>query len=335
MDEIDRQLIMDLETKGFQKSSALAHLYGLSERTIRRRVNTLISSELIKVIVAPNFVLLGFEAWGRIGIKVEPGSISRVARVLVCHPAIHFVAYTLGGFDIIISVYFDTIEKLTQFVNSELSKVEGILSTETILLVQPRRYMLFSWPAPSFRSSKNKFESHYNPKVIHTKYKLDEVDQSILNILMEDGPIRPKILASRLGIGENTIRKHLKTIALDEVYKIEIVPNVDVVEYHTQAQTLINISSHAPHKIIDSILEHSAVYLASACLGRFNLVIATRFRNPDLLEQFVTKFLPSIPGISSTETCLHVKRLKYYNTTWPIDLHPQRIPPFKLELPAF
>jgi len=38
---------------------------------------------------------------------------------------------TFGKFDFIIAVHFDSIEKLAHFVNSELSKVKGVIRTET------------------------------------------------------------------------------------------------------------------------------------------------------------------------------------------------------------
>jgi DNA-binding Lrp family transcriptional regulator len=270
------------------------------------------------VIVAPNFISLGYTAWARIGIKVAPGSLSRVARSLVENPLIYFVAYTLGRFDIIISAYFDTIDKLTHFVNSELTKVRGIRSIETMLLVSPRKYNQFSWPAPIFENRKNVLEPYRKAAVSDSHYELDEVDRRILNILMEDGPLRPKALKSRLEISESTIRKHLKDMSQNGVFKLEVVPITDLLEYESQATMGITISRESPHKIIDSIIENPSVYLASVSLGRFNLIIATRFRTTDLLNHFVTTTLPSIPGISSTETYFHVKRLKYCNLTWPI-----------------
>jgi len=315
MDELDQRIILCFENNTFQKSTALAHFFGVSERAIRRRVNNIISNKLVKVIAVPNFVSFGFKAWARIGVKVTPGSLSRVARVLVAHRSIHFVTYALGRFDIIISVYFDTIDKLTYFVNSDLAKVKGILFTETMLLASPRKYMLFSWPAPVFQETKTGWKPYRDATFNRSHYEVDEVDRRILDILSENGLARPASLKSRLGIGENTIRKRMKAMLQNEVYKLNVVPLVDALQYEVEATTGITTNHQFPHKIIDSIIEHPEVFLASVSLGRFNLIIGTRFRSANLLNQFVTTVLPSIPGISSTETYLHTKRLKYYNVT--------------------
>lgn len=318
MDSLDERIITDLVAKGFQDSATMANLYGLSERTIRRRIKNIVDSEFVKVVVTPNFLLLGFRAWARIGIRVEPGAIHTVARELVANPSIYFVGYTLGIYDIIISVYFDTFDRLTFFVNTELSKMEGIRFVETMLLTNPRKYDLYYWPKPSFPNIENKFDNFHNPYVYHSHYELQETDKKILKTLMEEGPVRPRILSSRLGIGEVTIRKRLKAMQQNNVYKIEALPIVDTGGFGAQATIGINISHHLPHEIIDSIIEHPIVHLASVALGRFNIVIGVRCRNINLLHQFVAEVLSSIPGVVSMEVCLHVKRIKYHNIIFPI-----------------
>lgn len=316
MDELDQKIINELEHLGFQKNATLAHILGVGERTIRRRINIMISNMAIKIIAVPNPVLFGFSAWTKIGIKVAPEFLSRVARVLVGHPSVYFVAYTLGRFDIIIAVHFDTIDRLTYFVNSELTRVKGILSAETWMFASPRKYYHFSWPAPVFRKTKNEWEPYRDATVSHSHYKVEEVDRRILGILREDGLTRPATLKSMLGIGESTIRKRMKDMLDNEVYKLEVVPNPEILKYEAWATIGITINQQYAHKVIDSIIEYPAVYLASVSLGRFNLIIAARFHNANLLNQFVMMGLPSIQGISSTETFLHNKPLKYHNINW-------------------
>ena len=174
-----------------------------------------------------------------------------------------------------------------------------------------------SSPKPCSPNSEDIFDSIHNPSVARCHYELQETDKKILKILMEEGPVRPRSLSSRLGIGEVTIRKRLKAMQQNNVYKIEALPIVETGGFGAQATIGISISHHLPHKFIDSIIEHPFVHLASVALGRFNIVIGVRCRNINLLHQFVSEVLSSIPGIISIETCLHVKRIKYYNTTWP------------------
>lgn len=319
MDQLDGNLILQLENRGTQNYSILANDFGISERTVRRRINNLINFDYIRPIVMLNLVKLGFRAWARIGIRVTPGNFTEVARTLISNPSIYFVAATLGRFDFIIAVYFNSIDELSHFVNTVLTRIKGINVVETFLLVHPRKYNQFYWPEPKIGT--NNTDSKYgNADPIYCdRYQLDPVERKILDILLLEGLIKPQQISQKTGIGENTIRKKIKTMQEKELFKVEIVPITREFEYGARATIGVDISDSPPHTIINSIMDNPGVAVASVALGRHNIVLVTRFRNTNLLDQFVTVFLASLPGITAIETFLHVRRLKYYNVVWPID----------------
>jgi len=319
MDQLDGNLILQLENKGTLNYSILANDLGVSERTVRRRIRNLINFRQIRPIVMPNLVKLGFQAWARIGIRVKPGTFPEVARKLISNPSIYFVAATLGRFDFIIAVYFNSIDELSHFVNSVLTGIKGINVVETFLLVHPRKYNQFYWPEPKIRINNNYSKYGNADSIYYDRYQLDPVEGKIFDVLLLEGLIKPRQISQKTGIGENTIRKKLKTMQEKELFKIEVIPITREFEYGARATIGIDISDSHPHKIIDSIVEHPAVAIASVALGSHNIVLVTRFRNTNLLNQFVTEFLASLPGINAIETFLHVRRLKYYNVIWPID----------------
>ena len=155
IDKLDENIISELQAYGFQKSSSLAMKLGVCERTVANRINKLKSNNLIRIVAVPNPMLTSTKAWAKIGIKVEPRFLRQVARELTEHPLIYFVAYSLGTFDIIIAANFDSVDDLTKFVNSELININGITSTETMMLVHPRKYYNFTWPAYENSTKKN------------------------------------------------------------------------------------------------------------------------------------------------------------------------------------
>lgn len=318
MDELDQKLLNVLQRKGFQNSRTLASLLGVGERTVYRRISTMRSKGIIKIIAIPDFVLLGYRAWAKVGIKVEPQSLSYVADQLVNNPSIYFVACAYGTFDIIIAVHFYDIDSLAHFINSELTKIKGIISTETVVLTSPRKYYNFSWPKPLFKKTKNGWQHHHEAGTGHNYYKIDEVDRRILSILMEDGLTRPADMKSRLGIGESTIRKRMKKISSNGLFRIVVVPNPEVLEQEVWGTMGITINNRPAHEVLDDMVKYPEVYLASVSIGRFNLVIAARFHDINFLNHFVTIDLPAIDGVSYVETFLHNKPLKYHNIHWPI-----------------
>ena len=320
MDELDQKLLDELERHGFQKAAILAPKLGVGKSTIHRRISSMRRKGVIKVIALPNPVLFGYKAWAIIGIKVEPGSLYDVTRELVEHPSTYMVAFSLSEFDIMVDVLFDTFDKLTFFVSSELMRIKGILRTETILLMCPRKYYNFSWPAPVFRKSNTGWE-HYPDAASHNVYQIDETDRRIISILRQDGLTRPAALKARLGIGESTIRKRLKNMLNRGLFSIEVVPNPEVLQYEAWAMMGININHQFAHQVIDTIIRNPAVYFASVSLGRFNVIICARFHNMDLLNHFVKVELPAIKGIASVEPFLYNKLLKYHSIDWSYSLN--------------
>lgn len=316
MDELDQKLLNELERQGFQSTTTLAHRFDVGERTIRRRIGNMLSEDIIRVVALPNFPLLGYRAWAKIGIKIEAGYLSSVARRLVEHPHIYFVACALGRFEIIVAVNCKTIDGLMYFLNSELTEVKGIRSTEAMMLVYPSKYYSFSWPAPKFKKGKDGGEYYIDVNSATSVCELDEVDSKILSLLQEDGLARPASLKSKLGIGESTIRKRIRNMLNNEVFKTVVVPNPEVLEYEAWTTVGITINDQFSHKVMEALTEHPAVYLASYSVGRFNLIIAARFHSIDLLDRFVNMELPAIAGVGSVETFLHVRPLKYHNINW-------------------
>jgi DNA-binding Lrp family transcriptional regulator len=316
MDELDKNILSELQNKGFQKSNTLASLLGVGERTLRRRIRNMRNKGIIKIVAVPNPVSFGYRGWAKIGIRTAPGYLQDVASQLVQCPSVYFVAYSIGTFNIMIAANFRSVDRLAHFANSELTKIKGVQSVETMILICPRKYYHFSWPTPIFQDAQNQVDYHSNVIASGSHYKVNEVERKIVSILMEDGLARPATLKSRLGMGENTIRKYTKNMLNKGVFKIEVVPNTEVLEYEAWATMGIVINNQLAHEVLDNIIGHPAVYLASTSLGRFNLVIAARFENMDLLNQFVNIDLPAIEGVSSVETFLHKKPLKYHNINW-------------------
>jgi DNA-binding Lrp family transcriptional regulator len=315
MDELDNKILDTLEAQGYKKPSDLAPLIGVGERTIYRRIAKMRTEELIKFVAIPNIRQAGYKAWAKIGIKVTLGEAHNVARALMTHPSVYFVAYSIGAFDVFIGVRFRTTDGLSYFVNSELTKIKGIKSTEVLLLIGPKKYYNFIWPTPDY--SKNR-DDEYVINEIDNKVNsdIDSTDKKILQALIENGPVSTSALKSKLGFSEWNIRQRLKKLWDNQMYKIIVIRNANLTKYEAWGTMGITTDQKSANEVLENVTKIPAVYLASLTLGRFNILISVRFHNMDILGEFVQVELPRIPGISSVETFLHSKPLKYHNYYW-------------------
>lgn len=310
MDALDNELIKLLQRYGFQSGLLLASRLKKSHRTIQRHLKRMRDEGVYKVIAVPNFVSFGNRAWAKIGINVDPAMLNHVANTLAEHPSVYFVAYSLGTYNIIIAVAFPELDRLTYFVNHELTQIKGITSKETMLLVRPVKYYRHLWPGHIFSDSSTA-ESYLTRG--NGEEGISALDVKILGILAEDGLARPAVISQRLGIAESLVRKRIKYMKDSQAITFEVVPNQEVLEDEAWATIGINTKSDFNDKMLGIIINDPDVYLTSVCLGRFDLIIAARFKNIDLLTRFVSTKLASISGINSVQTFIHNRPIKYHN----------------------
>jgi len=99
MDDLDRRIINILETNGRASNARIARQVGVSEGTVRRRLNQLMSQNVIRVVALPDPRALGYESEALIGVQVDPDKMDQVADSLAALPHTRWVAVTTGSFD--------------------------------------------------------------------------------------------------------------------------------------------------------------------------------------------------------------------------------------------
>lgn len=310
MDELSRKILEELQSKGFQKNIELAKLLGVGERTIRRHINIMKSRGELKIIASPNQILFGNKGWAKIGIKVEPGYLFEVTNTLLEDSKIPLVALSKGEFDIIISVIFKTVEELSDFINLNLSSKKGIKSTETMLYVNPMKFLSIYFKKNSTKTLDK------NSDIEYKRPKIDEIDRKIVDILGIDALTPIKDISINLGIGQRTISNRIKKLYNNEFILNNVSLAPELMEFESWAVIGLNINDAFSMQDLEILIHHPAVYHASATLGRFNIILVVRFRNLELLNEFVQVELAKLKGVNKIEEFIHSKPLKFLNIIW-------------------
>lgn len=142
MDELDRKVIQILQENGRASNARIARDVGVSEGTVRRRLQTLLQEGIIKVVALPDPEVLGYNTEALVGIQVDPDKIDEVARQLAALDESSWVSVTTGSFDIFCWVTLPTSEDLGNFLKSQVGAIAGVRRTETFvsLTVRKRNY---------------------------------------------------------------------------------------------------------------------------------------------------------------------------------------------------
>lgn len=147
IDSIERQIIILLQTNGRMSYVDMAEAIGVTEGTVRRKVNRLVEEGIIKVRAVASPFAIGFDTPAIITIKAETDKVMQVAEQLSALPGVRFVALTTGSFDIILEGYWANNQELSDFLINELAKVVGIREYNTSLVLNLVK-QTYDWGVP-------------------------------------------------------------------------------------------------------------------------------------------------------------------------------------------
>jgi len=131
LDELDRRIINLLRPNARRSCASIARTVGVSEPTVRTRVDRLVARGAILPMARVNPAAIGFPVDAMVGIRVVRGFAKGVGARLAAMENVSYVGYTTGSFDLLIEAHLPDNEGLYKFLNEDLEEIEGIAHTET------------------------------------------------------------------------------------------------------------------------------------------------------------------------------------------------------------
>lgn len=125
-----------LQEDGRLSVASLARSLGVTEVTARRKITRLLRDGVIQVVATVDPFDVGYETPVIIGMKVQRAKLDKVARRLSELPQVRYVGASTGRVDLIIEVVVRTNQDLADFLVDELGSMDGVLDSETNLIVR-------------------------------------------------------------------------------------------------------------------------------------------------------------------------------------------------------
>ena len=148
LDETDIAIVRLLQEQGRTPNAQIARTLGVSEPTIRKRIDRLFQDEVIKVTAVLNPRKTGYATDVLVGIRVDPGRMLEVGRVLAGLDQVVYLGYVTGRYDILVEMLFRDDEALFHFLQRELPSIGGIVSTETSHVLRTGK-INYDWELPA------------------------------------------------------------------------------------------------------------------------------------------------------------------------------------------
>ena len=137
IDVLDMKIIKCLSDDAKRTYRSIAEESGVSEATVKNRIDRLKESGVIKKFT----VMLDYHKLGRaiksfIGLKVQPAKLQSIVEHVQKNPDVHVLYRTSGDVDLLFEVIFEKMEDLNTFLETELA-LEGILGTVVTIVIGP------------------------------------------------------------------------------------------------------------------------------------------------------------------------------------------------------
>ena len=141
IDATDMKIIRLLQKNGRMSNTDIAKKAGVSETTVRYRMQRLTKEDYIQIVAMVKPVKLGFGIEGSIRIKADIKAIDSVTNKLKNIDSLYFVARSIGNYDFDTEYYVKSTTDLKELIDT-INAIDGVLETDvsTILDYVKERY---------------------------------------------------------------------------------------------------------------------------------------------------------------------------------------------------
>ena len=144
LDDVDRRIIAALQVDGRRSYSQIAGDAGVSESSIRYRVQKLERAGILQIVGIANPLRLGFDLMSMVQINTSPGDMRTVADEINTYPEVSYIAATAGAYDLLVEVVCRNTAHFNELLTERLQQIPGVISTDSSLILEIRK-MAYGW----------------------------------------------------------------------------------------------------------------------------------------------------------------------------------------------
>jgi Lrp/AsnC family transcriptional regulator for asnA, asnC and gidA len=148
LDDADIAIVRLLQEQGRMPNAQIARELGISEPTVRKRIDRLFQDGVIKVTAVLNPRTTGYSTDVLIGIRAQPGHLLELGEALSQLDEVVYLGYVTGRYDILVEMLFRDDEALFEFLERRLPTLGAVVSTETYHVLRTGK-INYDWKLPA------------------------------------------------------------------------------------------------------------------------------------------------------------------------------------------
>jgi Lrp/AsnC family transcriptional regulator for asnA, asnC and gidA len=131
LDTVDRQIVSILQQDGRTSNVEIARRIGVSEATVRKRLDRLLGEGVIRITAVPSAAKVGFPTVTFVTLDVDLSYLDQIADRLGRLPEVRSIYYATGENDLVVEAWFHSSEQLLHFLTQQVASIPGIKKAAT------------------------------------------------------------------------------------------------------------------------------------------------------------------------------------------------------------
>ena len=132
-DDLNQQIIRLLQDDGRAAYDVIGQQLGVSGGTIRNRITRMREAGLLRIVAVVDPVAVDYEADAMLGIKTAAGvAPAALAQRLEPHPAVVYIMWVSGRYDLLVEVVCDEETELALFLDEHVHGHSDIAHVEVM-----------------------------------------------------------------------------------------------------------------------------------------------------------------------------------------------------------
>ena len=132
-DDLNQRIIRLLREDGRAAFDAVGQKLGVSAGTVRNRVTRMREAGMLRIVAVVDPVAVDYESDAMLGIRTAPGiAPGEVAQRLDPYPAVVYIMWVSGRFDLLVEVVCDEQTELANFLNEHVHGQPDIAHVEVM-----------------------------------------------------------------------------------------------------------------------------------------------------------------------------------------------------------
>jgi Lrp/AsnC family transcriptional regulator for asnA, asnC and gidA len=299
MDELDRRIVAELQSDSRKSNARLAKSLGISEPTVSRRIERLVSSNDLVFSALPDMKLFGYTTSAYIGLRIRQSARSLIAEQLCLSPCLRFVSACEGFADFFVGGDFTSTEKLADFITGYLGKIDGVIHIDTMVELKQLKKRSYGLQFREVSASEIRKAGNI---------ACDEANHRLIIELQKDCRTPLKKLACELHMSEPTVYRHIKNLVVSGAIQLTVIATQDL--YRVQDIIGIEADPLDLERVASSISHFPQVQHVGIYSGPIQILAGIYSSSYEDLSHFTTHELVKTEGITRVALIGQLKVLK-------------------------